>query len=62
MKCSNIWFKQFSKDTSNCEIGGNKIQGASWRSESIPLPQSQIYVNINCGTDTVIWTALKLID
>ena len=55
MRFQNVWDENFTRDTVNCGMGGDKTQNVLWRSTNIPLPlpQSLKYVVINCGTNNV---------
>ena len=53
LRYHSIWYKFFDENTTNCGIGGDKIQTVLWRAESIPLPQSLEYVVISCGTNNL---------
>ena len=53
MRYSNVWDENFSRDTVNCGIGGDKTQNVLWRSKNISLPQSHRYVVMNCDTNNL---------
>ena len=51
LRYPNIWHKFFDENTTNCGIGGDKVQNVLWRTGKIPPPQSLEYVVISCGTN-----------
>ena len=53
MRYKNVWEENFTRDTVNCGMGGDKTQNILWRSKNIPLPQSLKYVVINCDTNNL---------
>ena len=53
MRYKNVLGENFTRDTVNCGMGGDKTQNVLWRSKNIPLLQSLKFVVINCGTNNL---------
>ena len=52
-RCQNIWNGNFSFDTLNCGIGGDKVQNVLWRAHNLPAVKSVRNVVILCGTNNL---------
>ena len=47
----NIWNENFSFNTLNCVIGGDKVQNVLWQAQNLPTVKSIRNVVILCGTN-----------
>ena len=55
----NIWNRNFSFNTLNCGIGGDKVQNVLWQAHILPAIKSARNAVILCGTNNLYPDALE---